>query len=43
MKGANFSDEFGVGVKGQSNWVIARSPRNSFRASLGCSLMEVKL
>jgi hypothetical protein len=29
------SDELGVGVKGQSNSVIARSPRNSFRASLG--------
>ena len=31
----NSSDELRVGVKGQSNSVIARSPRNSFRASLG--------
>ena len=42
MKGANFSDEFGVGVKGQSNWVIARSPRNSFRASLDRFFVVVK-
>jgi hypothetical protein len=28
------SDELWVGVKGQSNWVIAGSPRNSYRASL---------
>ena len=27
-------DELRIGVKGQSNSVIARSPRNSFRASL---------
>ena len=31
----NDLDELRVGVKGQSNLVIARSPRNSFRASLG--------
>jgi hypothetical protein len=31
----NSLDELGIGVKGQSNLVIARSPRNSFRASLG--------
>ena len=31
----NNSDELRVGVKGQSSSVIARSPRNSFRASLG--------
>ncbi len=31
----NSLDELGIGVKGQSNSVIARSPRNSFRASLG--------
>ncbi len=30
----NNLDELWVGVKGQSNFVIARSPRNSFRASL---------
>jgi hypothetical protein len=29
-------DELRVGVKGQSNSVIARSLRNSFRASLVC-------
>ena len=28
--------ELGIGVKGQSNLVIAGSPRNSFRASVGC-------
>jgi hypothetical protein len=30
--------EPGIGVKGQSNWEIAGSPRNSFRTSLECSL-----
>ena len=30
----NSSDELWVGVKGQSNSVIAGSPRNSFRASV---------
>ena len=30
----NRLDEVRIGVKGQSNLVIARSPRNSFRASL---------
>ncbi len=38
----NSSDELRVGVKGQSNSVIARSPRNSFRASLGGLLAEVE-
>ena len=38
----NNSDELRIGVKGQSNLVIARSPRNSFRASLMRSLTEVK-
>jgi hypothetical protein len=38
----NSSDEPRVGVKGQSNLVIARSPRNSFRASLVRSSTEVK-
>ena len=33
-----FSDELWVGVKGQSNWEIARTPRNAFRCSV-----EVKL
>ena len=28
--------EMGLGAKGQSNLVIAGSPRNSFRASLKC-------
>jgi len=27
-------DELWVGVKGQSNWEIARTPRNAFRCSL---------
>ena len=31
----NSLDELRVGVKGQSNLVIARSPRNAFRSSLG--------
>ncbi len=30
----NRSDELWVGVKGQSNSVIARTPRNVFRNSL---------
>ena len=34
MSVENGLDELWVGVKGQSNFVIARSPRNSFRASL---------
>ena len=34
MSVENGLDELWVGVKGQSNLVIARSPRNSFRASL---------
>jgi len=38
----NGSDELGVGVKGQSNPVIARSPRNSFRASLACLVRGVE-
>ncbi len=31
---AKVLDELGIGVKGQSNLVIAGSPRNSFGASL---------
>jgi hypothetical protein len=38
----NSLDELRVGVKGQSNSVIARSPRNSFRASLARLLTEVE-
>ena len=38
----NGLDEVRVGVKGQSNSVIARSPRNSFRASLACSFVVVE-
>ena len=38
----NSLDELRVGVKGQSNSVIARSPRNSFRASLARLLAEVE-
>ncbi len=34
MYGAKCSDELWVGVKGQSNLVIAGSPRNVFRYSL---------
>ncbi len=34
MKAENFSDELWVGVKGQSNWVIAGSLRNIFRYRL---------
>ena len=34
MSVENGLDELWVGVKGQSNLVIARTPRNSFRASL---------
>ena len=33
-----FSDEPGVGVKGQSNREIARTPRNVFRNSVALSL-----
>ena len=35
-------DEVRVGVKGQSNLEIARTPRNAFRCSLECSLCEVE-
>ena len=38
-----FSDEARVGVKGQSNWEIARTLRNAFRCSLWCSVLEVEL
>ena len=36
-------DELWVGVKGQSNREIARTPRNAFRSSVGCILIEVEL
>ena len=38
-----FSDEARVGVKGQSNWEIARTLRNAFRCSLCCFVLEVEL
>ena len=39
----NGGDELWVGVKGQSNSVIAGSPRNAFRCSVACFLPEVEL
>ena len=36
------TDELRVGVKGQSNLEIARTPRNAFRCSLGVSTAEVE-
>ena len=36
------SDDLWIGVKGQSNSVIAGSPRNAFRCSVACSVMEVE-
>ena len=39
----NYSDELWIGVKGQSNSVIARTPRNVFRNSVGNCMMEVEL
>ena len=38
----NSSDELRVGVKGQSNSVIARSPRKSFRACLDAFVAVVE-
>ena len=38
-----YLDEVWVGVKGQSNQEIARTPRNVFRNSVGFSLAEVEL
>ena len=43
MKVENFWDELCVGVKGQSNSVIAGSPRNAFRCSVAWCLPEVGL
>jgi hypothetical protein len=39
----NLGDDLCVGVKGQSNSVIAGSPRNAFRCSVACCLPEVGL
>ena len=36
------SDELWVGVKGQSNPEIARTPRNVFRYSVAISVLEVE-
>ena len=36
-------DELWVGVKGQSNREIARTPRNAFRSSVELSMIEVEL
>ena len=36
------SDELWIGVKGQSNLEIARSPRNIFRYSVGVRTGEVE-
>ena len=38
----NMGDDLWVGVKGQSNFVIAGSLRNAFRCSVVCSVMEVE-
>ena len=38
----NCSDEVWIGVKGQSNWEIAGSPRNIFRYSLVELVVVVK-
>ncbi len=35
-------DDLWLGVKGQSNSVIAGSPRNAFRCSVACFLPEVE-
>ena len=35
MSVEKLSDELWVGVKGQSSWEIARTPRNAFWGSLG--------
>src|SRR5690606_39651915 len=37
----NGGDDLWLGVKGQSNSVIAGSPRNAFRGSVVCFLPEV--
>ena len=42
MSVEKLSDEMSVGVKGQSNLEIARTPRKAFRCCLGCFSAEVK-
>jgi hypothetical protein len=37
----NLGDDLWLGVKGQSDSVIAGSPRNAFRCSVACFLPEV--
>ena len=37
-----FSDDLRVGVKGQPNSEIARTPRNVFRYSVAISVLEVE-
>ena len=39
----NLGDELWLGVKDQSNFVIAGSLRNAFRCSVICFLLEVEL
>ena len=43
MNVEKFSDDLWIGVKGQSNSEIARTPRNAFRCSVVKYLLEVKL
>ena len=38
----NLGDDLWLGVKGQSNSVIAGSPRNAFRCSVVCSVSGVE-
>ena len=42
MSGENGLDELWVAVKCQSNSEIAGSPRNAFRCSLVCFVMQVE-
>ena len=42
MRVENLCNELCIGVKGQSNSVIAGSPRNAFRCSVACFLPEVE-
>ena len=42
MSVEKLSEDLGVGVKGQSNSEIARTPRNAFRCSLGARAAEVE-
>ena len=38
----NMGDDLWLGVKGQTNLVIAGSPRNAFRCSVACSVSGVE-